>query len=165
MPFFNRRTAPADANTSSSVTGTREKHSRGNIMSSMDRRHKDKHTNTSYGTNAMYKRPSFGRWIKATGLDIVTMIIMGAIGLGVGPLYSYTSEGPFLISARRSTKLLQHRHEVSQSTLPTETSSILTSPTLCAKRSFPSGRLHCLPRSSRYSSFSSCRSAFAAFGT
>ncbi|KAI9802104.1 MAG: hypothetical protein M1833_002025 [Piccolia ochrophora] len=28
-------------------------------------------------------RPSFGQWLKATWLDIVTMIIMGAVGLGV----------------------------------------------------------------------------------
>ena len=28
-------------------------------------------------------RPSFGQWLKATWLDILTMVIMGAIGLGV----------------------------------------------------------------------------------
>ncbi|KAF7506276.1 hypothetical protein GJ744_012084 [Endocarpon pusillum] len=29
------------------------------------------------------RRPSFGQWLKMTWLDVVTMIIMGAIGLGV----------------------------------------------------------------------------------
>lgn len=31
----------------------------------------------------MAVRPSFGQWLKVTWLDIITMIIMGAIGLGV----------------------------------------------------------------------------------
>ncbi len=35
---------------------------------------------------SMATRPSFGQWLKVTWLDIVTMIIMGALGLGVrGP--------------------------------------------------------------------------------
>ncbi|KAI6780790.1 uncharacterized protein J7T54_001098 [Emericellopsis cladophorae] len=32
---------------------------------------------------SMAKRPSFGQWLKCTWLDIVTMAVMGAIGLGV----------------------------------------------------------------------------------
>lgn len=32
----------------------------------------------------MSTRPSFGQWLKHTWLDIVTMVVMGAIGLGVG---------------------------------------------------------------------------------
>jgi len=31
----------------------------------------------------MATRPSFGQWLKVTWLDILTMIAMGAIGLGV----------------------------------------------------------------------------------
>jgi diacylglycerol diphosphate phosphatase / phosphatidate phosphatase len=31
----------------------------------------------------MASRPSFGQWLKLTGLDLVTMIVLGAIGLGV----------------------------------------------------------------------------------
>jgi len=31
-------------------------------------------------------RPSFGQWLRETALDILTMFIMGAIGLGVIPL-------------------------------------------------------------------------------
>ncbi|KAI9808158.1 MAG: hypothetical protein M1825_004615 [Sarcosagium campestre] len=37
-------------------------------------------TTTAISTNS---RPSFGQWLKVTWLDIVTMIAMGAIGLGV----------------------------------------------------------------------------------
>lgn len=32
---------------------------------------------------SMGKRPTFGQWLKHTALDIVTMAILGAIGLGV----------------------------------------------------------------------------------
>lgn len=32
---------------------------------------------------SMSKRPSFGQWLKLIWLDILTMIIMGAVGLGV----------------------------------------------------------------------------------
>lgn len=32
---------------------------------------------------SMNTRPSFGQWLKHTWLDIVTMVIMGVIGLGV----------------------------------------------------------------------------------
>lgn len=32
---------------------------------------------------AMSARPTFGQWLKATGLDILTMIVMGALGLGI----------------------------------------------------------------------------------
>jgi diacylglycerol diphosphate phosphatase/phosphatidate phosphatase len=38
---------------------------------------------TSHGSPSWNSRPTFGQWIKATALDIVTMAIMGAIGLGV----------------------------------------------------------------------------------
>jgi hypothetical protein len=31
----------------------------------------------------MATRPSFGQWLKVTWLDIVTMVIMGVLGLGV----------------------------------------------------------------------------------
>jgi len=38
---------------------------------------------TSHGAASWNSRPTFGQWIKATALDIITMAIMGAIGLGV----------------------------------------------------------------------------------
>jgi diacylglycerol diphosphate phosphatase / phosphatidate phosphatase len=34
-------------------------------------------------TYTMSHRPSFGQWLKATWLDILTFVIMGVIGLGV----------------------------------------------------------------------------------
>lgn len=44
-----------------------------------------KHHHSDKGTPyySMSTKPSFGQWLKHTWLDIVTMIIMGAIGLGV----------------------------------------------------------------------------------
>lgn len=36
---------------------------------------------------SMATRPSFGQWIKYTWLDILTMVVMGAIGLGVSEDY------------------------------------------------------------------------------
>jgi diacylglycerol diphosphate phosphatase/phosphatidate phosphatase len=32
----------------------------------------------------MATRPTFGQWLKVTWLDIITMVILGAVGLGVG---------------------------------------------------------------------------------
>jgi diacylglycerol diphosphate phosphatase / phosphatidate phosphatase len=37
-------------------------------------------------TYSMSSRPTFGQWLKATWLDILTMAAMGAIGLGVSDL-------------------------------------------------------------------------------
>src|ERR1700712_3596074 len=41
---------------------------------------------TPYEPYSMGRRPTFGQWLKRTWLDIVTMIAMGAIGLGVNNL-------------------------------------------------------------------------------
>lgn len=35
----------------------------------------------------MHSRPTFGQWLKHTLLDILTMIAMGAIGLGVSSTF------------------------------------------------------------------------------
>lgn len=35
------------------------------------------------GTYSMAHRPSFGQWLKVTWIDIMTFVIMGAIGLGI----------------------------------------------------------------------------------
>lgn len=78
MGFFNRRPAPVDANTAT-ATGTHEK--RGGLFG---RRNREPATHTTHhGPKAHNSRPTFGQWIKATWLDILTMAIMGAIGLGV----------------------------------------------------------------------------------
>lgn len=76
MGFFNRRTAAADPNTAA-ATGTHEK--KPGIFS---KRHHGAGT-THNGTPAWNTRPTFGQWIKATALDIITMAAMGAVGLGV----------------------------------------------------------------------------------
>ncbi|KAF2644621.1 acid phosphatase/Vanadium-dependent haloperoxidase [Massarina eburnea CBS 473.64] len=68
MGFLNRRPAAADTNTAA-ATGTHHETKSG-----------ASHHN---GTSAWNSRPTFGQWIKATALDIVTMAVMGAIGLGV----------------------------------------------------------------------------------
>jgi len=77
MGFFNRRAAPAvDANTTT-ATGTREK--KPGIFS----RRKDATGHHTGSGSVWNSRPTLGQWIKATALDIVTMAVMGAIGLGV----------------------------------------------------------------------------------
>ncbi|CAG5145359.1 uncharacterized protein ALTATR162_LOCUS1698 [Alternaria atra] len=70
MGFFNKRnTTPVAADTTT-ATGAHEKRTR-------PRR-------SSKGGSASYNsRPGFGSWLKATWLDILTMALMGAVGLGV----------------------------------------------------------------------------------
>ncbi|KAF2262658.1 PAP2-domain-containing protein [Lojkania enalia] len=75
MGFFNRRSAPIDANT---TTATGAHHDKPGVFS---RRHHD--TTTASRDQAWNSRPTFGQWIKATAFDIVSMAVMGAIGLGV----------------------------------------------------------------------------------
>jgi hypothetical protein len=52
----------------------------------------------------MSKRPSFGQWLKYTWLDILTMAIMGAIGLGVSYPVSPTSCLRPIISPKATLK-------------------------------------------------------------
>ena len=80
MGFFNRRSKPVDANTAN-ATGN-ERHYRSSIMSNNERRHKSG-GGVAYGDGALNRRPKFGQWIKVSWPDILTMIIMGIIGLGV----------------------------------------------------------------------------------
>jgi diacylglycerol diphosphate phosphatase/phosphatidate phosphatase len=65
MGLFNRKTAPVAADTTT-TTGAHHREKSG-----------------GHGTASHNSRPTFGQWIKATALDIITMAIMGAIGLGV----------------------------------------------------------------------------------
>lgn len=93
MGFFNRRTAPADT-TTTTATGTHEK--KPGIFS-----RRNEHATTHHGTGAWNSRPTFGQWIKATALDIVTMAAMGAVGLGVymakpAPSRSFPSKSTIL---------------------------------------------------------------------
>ncbi|KAH8732146.1 phosphatidic acid phosphatase type 2/haloperoxidase [Phaeosphaeriaceae sp. PMI808] len=78
MGFFNRRSAPVAADTTT-ATGTTNTHheKKPGIFAKKTPRTK------SHGTPSWNSRPTFGQWIKATALDIVIMAVMGAIGLGV----------------------------------------------------------------------------------
>jgi diacylglycerol diphosphate phosphatase/phosphatidate phosphatase len=89
MGLFTRRARPVDANTATAAgtdttpaTGTattREKTPRagGGFMGMLRGRHNGTYPETRNS------RPTFGQWLKQTWIDILTMIILGAIGLGV----------------------------------------------------------------------------------
>ncbi|KAL5408054.1 hypothetical protein PMIN06_005705 [Paraphaeosphaeria minitans] len=79
MGFFNRRAAAADPNTAAAA-GTHTHEKKPGIFSRRQHGAAATHHN---GTPAWNSRPTFGQWIKATVLDIVTMAAMGAVGLGV----------------------------------------------------------------------------------
>jgi diacylglycerol diphosphate phosphatase/phosphatidate phosphatase len=76
MGFFNRRAAPATAADTTTAAGVHHEKKAG-----MFGRKEPKMT--THGAPSHNTRPTFGQWIKATWLDIITMAIMGAIGLGV----------------------------------------------------------------------------------
>lgn len=80
MGFFNKRGAAADPNTAT-ATGTHEK--KPGIFSKRNHGAAATTATTHNGTHAWNTRPTFGQWIKATALDILTMAALGAIGLGV----------------------------------------------------------------------------------
>jgi len=65
MGFFTRRTQPA-ASGNGTVPVNAEKHGR---------YHHEPYT--------MSRRPTFGQWLKGTWLDLLTMVVLGAVGLGV----------------------------------------------------------------------------------
>jgi diacylglycerol diphosphate phosphatase/phosphatidate phosphatase len=76
MGFFNRRTAPAAADTTT-ATGTHHQEKKAGMFGRKEPKM------TSHGSPSHNSRPTFGQWIKATALDIITMAAMGAVGLGV----------------------------------------------------------------------------------
>jgi diacylglycerol diphosphate phosphatase/phosphatidate phosphatase len=77
MGLFNKRNDAAAADTTT-ATGTHEKKqgifARKNGTGAGAAHHEGRTWNS---------RPTFGQWIKATALDIVSMAVLGAIGLGV----------------------------------------------------------------------------------
>jgi diacylglycerol diphosphate phosphatase/phosphatidate phosphatase len=79
MGLFNRRAAPPVNADTTAATGTATHEKKGGLFG----RRNDAAVPTHNGTKAWNSRPTFGQWFKATWLDIITMIIMGAIGLGV----------------------------------------------------------------------------------
>ncbi|KAF2136330.1 uncharacterized protein K452DRAFT_362590 [Aplosporella prunicola CBS 121167] len=74
MGLFSRNTRPADANTAHSTGSTAP--ANGHHAEKTGRHH-------TYGDGSFNRRPPFGQWLKTTWLDILTMAVMGAIGLGV----------------------------------------------------------------------------------
>jgi diacylglycerol diphosphate phosphatase / phosphatidate phosphatase len=87
MRFFNRRSpavvedtnAPATT-TAPTTSPTHSRHSRRSHRRSHEKTHR---TPFDPETGYYNRRPSFGQWIKMAWLDIVTMAVMGVIGLGV----------------------------------------------------------------------------------
>ncbi|CAG9945945.1 unnamed protein product [Clonostachys rosea f. rosea IK726] len=71
MRFFNRTNHVANGHANTHANG----HTPATTTAHGRRHHHDPYS--------MERRPSFGQWLKCTWLDIVTMIAMGAIGLGV----------------------------------------------------------------------------------
>ncbi|OAL43623.1 acid phosphatase/Vanadium-dependent haloperoxidase [Pyrenochaeta sp. DS3sAY3a] len=77
MGFFNRRPATGTVADTTTTTGTHTREKKPGIFAPKEPRI------TAHGGRSWNSRPTFGQWIKATALDIITMAIMGAIGLGV----------------------------------------------------------------------------------
>ncbi|KAF9697130.1 hypothetical protein EKO04_005104 [Ascochyta lentis] len=73
MGLFNKKNTAAAADTTT-ATGTHHREKKSGIFANK---------NAHGGAGAWNSRPTFGAWIKATALDIVTMAVLGAIGLGV----------------------------------------------------------------------------------
>lgn len=67
MPLFGKRRAAKEEGSLPSTEADGHRH----------------HKRSPAESYSMSKRPSFGQWVKHTWLDIVTMAIMGALGLGV----------------------------------------------------------------------------------
>lgn len=77
MGIFTRRRADAgDSGVHEPITNKMAGHRQGREKS---------HGAGGYDINSgqFNRRPSFGQWLKVTWLDLVTMVIMGIIGLGV----------------------------------------------------------------------------------
>lgn len=75
MGIFGRRQHVTDGQATTTLTTPTTKTSR------------KRHGNSS-PYYSMATRPSFGQWLKYTWLDILTMVIMGIIGLGVCDIFN-----------------------------------------------------------------------------
>ena len=73
MGLFNKKNTAVAADTTT-ATGTPHHEKKAGIFAKK---------NHHGGAQSWNSRPTFGSWIKATALDIVTVAVMGAIGLGV----------------------------------------------------------------------------------
>lgn len=91
MGFFTRRreepapgqTAPVEA-----IAENKQPTQRRGLFSNFGNRHQTIGNHETY-VLAYSRRPTFGQWLKCTWFDILTMAIMGAIGLGVSNFLSH----------------------------------------------------------------------------
>lgn len=85
MGIFSRRAradnpvAPTATTANTTTTGNGHSH----VHNEKATGHHGSSNRVHGGSGHLNSRPPFGQWLKATWLDILTMIIMGAIGLGV----------------------------------------------------------------------------------
>lgn len=80
MGFFNRQPRAADSTAPVAANGTNGHHAT---------THKEKRARRhGFEPYTMTTRPTFGQWLKYTWLDILTMAVLGAIGLGVSLHFS-----------------------------------------------------------------------------
>jgi hypothetical protein len=100
MGLFSRRAAPVDTNTATAA-GTHPTthdglasdttHSTMNPTGTHGEKgikHHGRSGGRHHGTypDTLNSRPTFGQWIKGTWIDILTMVALGAIGLGVSTI-------------------------------------------------------------------------------
>jgi diacylglycerol diphosphate phosphatase/phosphatidate phosphatase len=96
MPFFNKKPQAADANTATAVGSNNapasEKPGLKGLMSRRSRQPAQPTTQerAACGHDNLNRRPTFGQWLKGTIVDIITMVIMGVIGLGVSIVFTST---------------------------------------------------------------------------
>lgn len=141
MGLFNRRGDTAAAGSSTGVAPT--------------------HRYTEYHMN---RRPPMGQWFRTVWLDLLTMVVLGAVGLGViNPSPSRWVAGAE--QKHRFTTHLLRQLALSRSTSRMVKSYTPSLRTLCARTSFQSGSQRSLPASSPSSSWPACRFASAASGT
>ena len=69
----------ATGTTTGTATGTTQRRRGGFFSGHHEKTHPHNHASSGYFNT----RPSFGQRLKATWLDIVTMVCMGLVGLGV----------------------------------------------------------------------------------
>jgi hypothetical protein len=82
MSFLNRKPQAADADTTTAVGGSNAPASEKKGLFSR-RSHAPAEERAAYGNENLNARPRFGQWLKGTIFDIITMVVMGVIGLGV----------------------------------------------------------------------------------
>jgi hypothetical protein len=82
MPFFNKKPQAADADTTTAVGGSNAPAAEKKGLFSR-RSQAPAEERAAYGNENLNARPRLCQWLKGTIFDIITMIIMGVIGLGV----------------------------------------------------------------------------------